>query len=581
MAKMAANANDDALKTLLHAHFGYSTFRPFQLDAINAVISGQDVLLVLPTGGGKSLAFQFPSLLRSQVTVVITPLLALAKDQVENANENNIEAASWSSLTSEAQKESLARDIVCEDGTLRLLYTTPESLQTEKLLDVLTAAHEAGRLCSLAIDEAHAVSEWGHDFRSSYLSLGDVRSKLPGLPCISVTATATPQVRASIINILKLQDPKIFLGSFNRPELEFTVVHKELIGDGSQDAIVQDIVRIIHQHPGQSGIVYCRLRATCDEVASALCDFDIDAASYHAGLDPARRSRVQQEWKEGSYDVVVATIAFGMGIDKANVRYVIHIDPPASLEGLYQEAGRGGRDGQPAISVVYASNEDLRKAQKMERGERGGATAAVADYIQSAGCRRQALLAHFSERRGPRCVVDGEQLCDYCQSPRGVTAKLAALEEKLEAAAVALRAAEAGHMHDNNESSAAEDPYDRADPGSDLETGNEDVIGEAGKAAVLLPRGAAGAVASMLRPLPPRNGTAISGTRVTIPAKRKPPLPTMMTSRQLEALTKGEKVAPAAVNRSSEVEPAAKLQAVSKPKRRAFNAPRRIQVPEK
>ena len=310
---MISNATEDELKSLLHATFGFSTFRPQQLEAIITVIIGQDVLLILPTGGGKSLTFQLPAIFRKQVTVVITPLLALAKDQVENANDNNIEAASWSSQTSESQKQALARDLVCEDGTLRLLYTTPESLQTERLLDILSAAHEAGRLCSLAIDEAHCCSEWGHDFRPSYLSLGEIRSKLPGLPCIAVTATATLQVRSSISSILKLQDPKIFLGSFNRPELQLNVMHKELIGNGTQDDVIQDIVQCIYRHPGQSGIVYCRLRATCDEVASALCCADIDCAPYHAGLDPARRSRIQQDWKDGGYDVVVATIAFGMG----------------------------------------------------------------------------------------------------------------------------------------------------------------------------------------------------------------------------------------------------------------------------
>ncbi|KAG7667180.1 hypothetical protein Ndes2526B_g04315 [Nannochloris sp. 'desiccata'] len=524
--------SDARLNSLLSLHFGYDAFRPLQLDAIKAVLSGKDCLLMLPTGGGKSMTFMVPAVASRKISVIITPLLALAKDQVDNANDHDIEAASWSSQTSEKQKAALARELVSEDGSLRLLYTTPESLQTERLLDILTTAHASNRLCMLAVDEAHAVSEWGHDFRPSYLTLRDFRSTFPGLPCLAVTATATPRVRTSIINYLTLRSPNILLGSFNRPSLQFLVMYKEILisqkkeqeqlrkkknkkpmlaacashphpstlaanGDAlteqqqeeetdndsdhdsvttsNSDPVIAEVINFIKQRPNQCGIIYCRLRATCDHVASALCSADIEAASYHAGLDPERRSKVQNDWKNDDSAVVVATIAFGMGIDKADVRFVVHIDPPASLEGLYQEAGRGGRDGQPAVSLVFSSNEDLKKAQRMEKGERAGATAAVAGYVHQAGCRRQALLAHFSERRGPCSSKDGEELCDYCKSPGRVASRLKKLDEISNAAATAViteknRGELVLQLHRGDNDNAEEgDPYDRLDPGSDDE----------------------------------------------------------------------------------------------------------------
>jgi len=526
--------SDARLNALLSLHFGYDAFRPLQLDAIKSILIGKDCLLVLPTGGGKSMTFMLPAVASQKISVIVTPLLALAKDQVENANDHDIEAASWSSQTSEKQKAALARELVSEDGSLRLLYTTPESLQTERLLDILTTAHASNRLCMLAVDEAHAVSEWGHDFRPSYLTLRDFRSTFPGLPYLAVTATATPRVRTSIINYLGLSSPSVLLGSFNRPNLQFLVMYKEILcaqneeqelrkkkmkhpmltacaspsrtlaensntaaasgetlheqqleetDDDSEnksdttsnsDPIVAEVINFIKRRPNQCGIIYCRLRSTCDHVASALCSADIDAASYHAGLDPERRVKVQNDWKCDCIAVVVATIAFGMGIDKADVRFVLHIDPPASLEGLYQEAGRGGRDGQPAVSLVFSSNEDLKKAQRMEKGERTGATAAVAEYLQQAGCRRQALLAHFSERRASCSSKNGEELCDYCRTPGRVASQLRKVEEINDAAAASALANEKDkkdlvlELH-GGDSVEDIDPYDRLDPGSDVE----------------------------------------------------------------------------------------------------------------
>ena len=447
------------LNSLLHNHFGHSTFRPLQLEAIQGTLSGQDVLVILPTGGGKSLTFQLTPLLTNKITIVITPLLALAKDQIDNANDlYDIEAVGYSSQTSPSQKASILAELASSDPSsppsIRLLYTTPESLQNPKdpaFIEALTQAHSQGRLASLAIDEAHCVSQWGHDFRPSYATIGShVRPLFPGLPVIAVTATAAPHVRTSIIDRLCMnqQSLQVLVGSFNRPEIQFNVEIKELLpgyienGTDVYRPVVDAITQFIHTSASTSrcGIVYCKYRRTCEYVASALQDADIEAAHYHAGLDIDKRKRVQQQWKEGDISVVVATIAFGMGIDKADCRYVIHCDPPSSLEGLYQEAGRAGRDGRPAISIVYSSHADLKKAQSMEGGKGGGgATAAVAQYVLGAGCRRMVLLRHFGEKResdtkqrnGCR-VENGEQLCDYCHSPQKVCRNAAAVEEKIE-----------------------------------------------------------------------------------------------------------------------------------------------------
>ncbi|KAL4426260.1 hypothetical protein ABPG77_009875 [Micractinium sp. CCAP 211/92] len=453
-----------ALRGVMRAHWGQAEFRPQQAEAVASTLAGRDVLVILPTGGGKSLAFQLAPLYRNQITVVVTPLLALAKDQVNGCLERGIEAASWSSDTPEKVKAMLSRELLAdpEDTTLRLLYTTPESLQMERLRELLKTAHEYGKLCSLAIDEAHCVSEWGHDFRPSYLTLGELRADFPGLPIIAATATATASVKQCICSLLRLRDPVVLHGSFNRPNIEYSVRFKELVGDGSREAVLQDLLAFLAQRRGQCGIVYARLRATCDWLAREIGNAEAAAAAaYHAGKDSEQRSRVQQGWSEGAYDCVVATVAFGMGIDKSSVRYVVHFDPPASLEGFYQESGRGGRDGEPCLSLLYASNKELQDACKMERGPRQGAVGAVAAYIQEPRCRRRALLSHFGEKRAGGCQPgDGEQACDWCRDPKGVLAQLAALERQLERAAAADAPAAAGGAR-----------FDRCDPGSGAEAG--------------------------------------------------------------------------------------------------------------
>lgn len=246
-----------------------------------------------------------------------------------------------------------------------------------------------------------------------------------------MTATATKTVRESIISNLNMKNPEIFIGSFNRPNISLSVRHKELVGDGSQAAVMTNIAKTIQNNEGKKGIIFCRLRATCDELCHYLCGLDIDAASYHAGHDSMRRERVQYDFK--NYDtpqVIVATVAFGLGIDISNIRFVIHYDCPPSLEALYQEIGRAGRDGLPAFHVLYCSDNELRKAAKMEKATRAGSVEHVAELIQSAQCRRKTILRYFGEQRGS-CNSNDEETCDYCTSPAHILRNLAMLEQKL------------------------------------------------------------------------------------------------------------------------------------------------------
>ncbi|KAG2434182.1 hypothetical protein HXX76_007908 [Chlamydomonas incerta] len=422
--------DEAALLRTLREHFGMSGFRPGQLEAIQATLAGEDALVILPTGGGKSVAFQLPCHTRAHgFTVVVCPLLALAKDQVDKCDERGIYAERWNCEVPEPRKASIAKDMVCDEPSLRLLYTTPESLQTPKLLDSLKEACTNGTLVSFAVDEAHTVSEWGHDFRPAYLQLSMIKQEFPSVPVVALTASATPKVRDDIITVLRLKQPRLIKGSFNRPNIAYQVRHKELIGDGSDNAALEDLVKFIQDRSGEGGIVYARLRATCDWLASSLAAHDIDVGCYHAGKNNDVRTRVQRDWSSGGTNVVVATIAFGMGIDRADVRWVVHWNPPASMEGFYQESGRAGRDGLPSASLLYASRADLEANQKMERGVRSGAVTEVAAYCHGGGCRRRHVLKFFGEERGP-CDRSCDALCDACTDPRAVSRALSRLESR-------------------------------------------------------------------------------------------------------------------------------------------------------
>ncbi|KAK9823328.1 hypothetical protein WJX72_001962 [[Myrmecia] bisecta] len=439
---------------------GRHKWGPLQLEAIQATLAKRDSLLLLPTGGGKSVTFQLPPLSQEfAFTVVVSPLLALAKDQVQGCLERDIEAELWNSQVADSKRRLILSQLHSDQPSLKLLYMTPEALtRTPELRDALSAACGNKTLFAFAIDEAHCVTTWGHDFRSAYLTLDSLHSDFPGVPVAALTATATPQVQADIIKALVLRNPVVIKGSFNRSNLQYQIRHKELLinspaeeeqeedacGDQSaaDKAALQDLVAFIRRQEGASGIVYARLRATCDWLAGELQNADLDASAYHAGRDADTRSRVQRNWSEGSLEVVVATIAFGMGIDKADVRWVVHWNAPSSLEGFYQESGRAGRDGQPSMSILYASKDDLAQLQRLEKGARAGNVAAVAAYALHPACRRKALLSHFHEKRAA-CNPAVELPCDFCQHPKTVVKQLTDLESRLEAMAAEAAAAEA------------------------------------------------------------------------------------------------------------------------------------------
>ncbi|GBF97647.1 ATP-dependent DNA helicase Q-like [Raphidocelis subcapitata] len=296
-------------------------------------------------------------------------------------------------------------------------------------------AHAAGTLLAFAVDEAHCVSTWGHDFRPSYLELASLRTDFPGVPIAVVTATATARVRSSILEVLGLQSPVVIASSFNRPNIALTVRHKALLGGGTDDDLVEDLLAFIRERPGQCGIVYARLRSTCDWLASVLSGAEegLDVAKYHAGMEAEQRARVLRDWSEGSLDIVVGSIAFGLGIDRPDVRWVVHWNMPASVEGYYQEAGRGGRDGRPCVSLVYESQADADAVSKLERAHRQGNIGAVSDILCSAGCRRRRLLKFFGEERGP-CDAAVELPCDACLEPDAVRRRLKDRNERTQRA---------------------------------------------------------------------------------------------------------------------------------------------------
>ncbi|CAL8466731.1 g6267 [Coccomyxa elongata] len=364
--------------------------------------------------------------------------------QVNAALERGIDCEVFNSTVSESKKIAIISELCSGAPCTKLLYTTPESLALPQLRDALKEAHAASIL-RFAVDEAHCVSQWGHDFRPTYLTLSTLHADFPGASIMACTATATKQVKASIIELLDLRSPVVLESSFNRSNLRYEVRYKELIGDGSDAAALEDLVAFIKlQPPGTCGIIYAHQRKTCDWLGSSLCDADVEAMTYHAGKDPDQRARAQSQWSEGDVDIVVATIAFGMGVDKPDVRWVVHWDASSSLEGYSQESGRAGRDGLPSVCIMYASKAHFEQMRKMERGERAGSTAAVAGMALSACCRRKALLEHFGERRG-RCITTEEELCDFCQSPEHVAATVARLEgawQSLEADAAQLGGAD-------------------------------------------------------------------------------------------------------------------------------------------
>ena len=392
---------------VLRDTFGYDAFRGAQGDIVDHVVGGSDALVLMPTGGGKSLCYQVPSLLRSGTGVVVSPLIALMQDQVAALKLAGVRAEFLNSSQEASTSRRVERALL--DGELDLLYVAPERLTTPRCLDLL------GRipLALFAIDEAHCVSQWGHDFRPEYLELSLLHQRFPDVPRIALTATADPQTRAEIVERLALREARIFVSSFDRPNIRYTIVDKV-------DPRPQLLRFIRDEHADESGIVYCLSRRKVDETAAWLATQGIRALPYHAGMDTAQRSAHQERFQREEGVVVVATIAFGMGIDKPDVRYVAHLDLPKSIEGYYQETGRAGRDGAPADAwMAYGLADVVQQRRLIEMSDAGDAHKrvlsakldALLGLCETAGCRRVRLLHYFGEASEP-CGN-----CDTCLEP--------------------------------------------------------------------------------------------------------------------------------------------------------------------
>ena len=390
---------------VLRQYFGYNTFRENQEEIIRHVIAGNDALVLMPTGGGKSICYQIPALVMSGITIVVSPLISLMKDQVEALRSNGIEAAALNSGNDTTADTVIRRK--CMTGQIKLLYISPEKLMAE--MDYLL---QNINISLFAIDEAHCISQWGHDFRPEYTQLGVLRDRFPDVPIMALTATADKITRQDIINQLRISNAKEFVSSFDRPNLSLSVKR----GYKSAEKM-HFILNFIKARPNDAGIIYCLSRKTTEKVAADLRKKGINAAAYHAGLSNLERSQTQELFKNDQLLVVCATIAFGMGIDKSNVRWVIHFNMPKSIESFYQEIGRAGRDGAPADTVLFYSLADIIQLTEFARqsGQQEvnmGKLRRMQEYAESSVCRRRILLNYFSEQTDHDCGN-----CDVCDNP--------------------------------------------------------------------------------------------------------------------------------------------------------------------
>lgn len=398
--------NLDKAKLALKRYFGYDQFRPLQADIIRAIFSGKDALVLMPTGGGKSVCFQIPAVTLPGTCIVVSPLISLMKDQVEGLRANGIAAAFINSAID--SREQLRVEESFYAGELDLLYVSPEKLVSGNFVSIL----KRGKINLFAIDEAHCISAWGHDFRPEYTQMGMLKQHFPKVPVVALTATADKLTRKDIVDQLKLEEPGIFIASFDRPNLSLEV------RPGQQR--LQQIEDFVRKHPKQAGIIYTLSRKATEDIADKLKQKGFKAEAYHAGLSPDRRSKIQDLFINDNLHIICATVAFGMGIDKSNVRWVIHYNLPKNLEGYYQEIGRAGRDGAKADTLLFYSFADVSMLRDIiQNGENAAQNEIqlvklerMQQYAESLACRRRILLAYFSENLSENCGN-----CDICRNP--------------------------------------------------------------------------------------------------------------------------------------------------------------------
>lgn len=403
-----------SLEAALKNFFGYESFRRGQKEVIEAALQNRDVLAIMPTGAGKSICFQLPALLKSGLTVVISPLIALMQDQVDTLTDNGIGATFLNSTLNLDQARSRVQAIF--NGKIKLLYVAPERLFNEGFQQFLSDVSSSVGLAGFVVDEAHCVSEWGHDFRPEYRQLNRIRRNYPQIPCHAFTATATERVRKDIITQLALQNPSFHCTSFNRPNLYYEVIPKS-------NRSYEQLLTYVRKHRGASGIIYCSSRKKVDELADRLQNDGVKALPYHAGMKDDLRADYQDQFIRDDVPVMVATIAFGMGIDKPDVRFVAHYDLPGNLERYYQESGRAGRDGEPAQCTLFYSTGDIKKAEyfiELKEDEEGKRIAyqqlqKMIDYAEGIECRRTIQLSYFGEHFIGNCGA-----CDNCKNPKPI-----------------------------------------------------------------------------------------------------------------------------------------------------------------